>query len=71
MHNRLIITIVCCQRLRAHLHQKSASTLRQLSDDASDAILIENNGVAPEWGYNAFLSDSIVFNENIITIFIA
>ena len=35
--------------LRAHLHQASASTLRQLSDDACNSVLIENNGVTPEW----------------------
>ena len=35
-----ILTVV-----RAHLHQASASTLRQLCDDACDSVLIENNGV--------------------------
>ena len=35
---------------RAHLHQASASTLRQLCDEASDSVLIENNGVVLEWG---------------------
>ena len=50
--------------LRAHLHQTSVSTLQQLCDDASDSVLIENNGVTAEWGCNSFSSDSIVFNEN-------
>ena len=31
--------------LRAHLPQASASILRQLCDDVSDSVLIENNGV--------------------------
>ena len=57
--------------LRAHLHQASVSTLRQLCDDASDSVLIENNGVAPEWGCYPFLSDSTDFNENRITSVIA
>ena len=42
--------------LKARLHQASASTWRQLSNDASDSVLIENNGVAPEWGCNPFWS---------------
>ena len=33
------------RRFRARLHQASVSTLRQLCDDASDTVLIENNGV--------------------------
>ena len=44
--------------LRARLHQASASTLRQLCNDACNSVLIENNGVAPEWGCNLFSSDS-------------
>ena len=36
--------------LRTRLHQASASTLQQLCDDASDSVLIENNGAASEWG---------------------
>ena len=31
--------------LRALLHQASVSNLQQLCDDASDSILLENNGV--------------------------
>ena len=50
--------------LRAHLHQASASMLRQLRDDACDSVLIENNGVTPDWGCNLFSSDSTNFNEN-------
>ena len=57
--------------VRAHLHQASASTLGQLSNDASDSVLIENNGVAPEWGCNPFSSDSIVFIENRIASVVA
>ena len=37
---------------RIRLYQPSASTLRQLCRGVSDSILIENNGVAPDWGYN-------------------
>ena len=47
--------------LRTRLHQASTSTLRQLCDDASDTVLIENNGVTSDWGCNY-----IVFNENSI-----
>ena len=35
--------------VRARLHQASASTLRQLCNDATGSVLIENNGVTPEW----------------------
>ena len=49
---------------RVRLHQTLASMLLQLCDDACDSVLIENNGVAPEWGCNLFSSDSNVFNEN-------
>ena len=38
--------------VRARLHQASSSTLRQLCDDASDTVLIENNGVAQEQYYS-------------------
>ena len=41
--------------VRACLHQASASTLRQLCDDASNSVLIENNGVTSEWGCNPTL----------------
>ena len=37
-------------RLRARLHWASASMLQQCCDEASKIPLIENNGVAPEWG---------------------
>ena len=46
--------------------EASASTLRQLWDDISNTVLIENNGVAPDWGCNPILSNSILFNENSI-----
>ena len=36
------------ESLGVHLHQVSASTLQQLCDDASDTVLIENNGVTPD-----------------------
>ena len=53
-----------CENIRAHSHQASASKLRQFCNDTSNTVLIENNRVTPEWGYNRFSSDSIVFNEN-------
>ena len=52
--------------VRVRLHRASASTLLQLCDDASNTVLIANNGVAAEWGCNPFSSNSIVFNENSI-----
>ena len=30
--------------------------------------LIENNGVAPEWGCNTFWSDSVVLNERNVAV---
>ena len=50
------------QKLMVHLHQ--ASMRRQLGYDASDSVLIENNGVTPDWDCNQFSSDTDVFNEN-------
>ena len=44
--------------------------LLQLCDDAIDTALIENNGIASDWGCNPFWSDSIGFNENSIASFI-
>ena len=35
----------CKDTVRARLHQVSASMLRQLCYDASDSVLIDNNGV--------------------------
>ena len=61
----------CVAMVRAHLHQASASTLRQLCDDDSSTVLIENNRVAPKWVCNLFSSDSTVFNENKIASVIA
>ena len=46
------------------LHQASASTRRELGDDASDTVLIENNGAARKWVATPIESDSIGFNEN-------
>ena len=36
-------------RLMAHSHQASESTLQQLCYSTSDAAVIENNGVVPVW----------------------
>ena len=33
-------------------------------DEASDTVLVENNGVTPEGGCNPFWNNSIVLNEN-------
>ena len=51
------------ESVSSHLHQASASAsvLWKLCDDASNTVLIENNGVAPEWGCSQFLSDSHCF----------
>ena len=57
--------------LRARLHQASPSTLRQLCDDACDSVVIEINGIAPEWVCNPFSSDPTVFHENRIVSVIA
>ena len=59
------------QVVRVRLHQASDSTLRQLCDDASNSVLIENIGDAPKLGCNPFPTDSIVFNENRITGIVA
>ena len=59
----LILYIV----IRARLHQVSESMLRQIVHDASDTVLIENNGVAWKWVAPLFWSNSIVFNETSIT----
>ena len=61
-----VSTVKYKRDFRAHLHQVSVSTLQQLCDDTSDAVLIENNGVTSEWGCNPFSSVSIVFSENSI-----
>ena len=44
---------------------------RQHCDDASDTVVIENNGVATKWVATPFPSDSFVFNENRIASVIA
>ena len=46
-------------------------SLRARCDDACNAVLIENNGVAPEWVCKPFSSDSTVFSENRIPSVIA
>ena len=53
--------------LRFHIHRASASTLRQLCDDASNTVLIENNGVIQKWVSTPIWGNSIIFNENRIT----
>ena len=53
--------------VKVYLHQESTSMLQQLSDDISNTVLIENNGVAPDWSCNPFSSDTVVFNEKRIT----
>ena len=37
--------------------------LQQLCDDTSNSVLIENNGVAPDWDCNLFLSNFIEENR--------
>ena len=66
-----LIEILSRYELRAHIHQVSASMLQQLCDDATDTVLIENNGVAQKWVATPIWSDSIVFYENIIASVIA
>ena len=61
------VTFSC---VRTRIHQVSASTLRQLCGETSDIVIV-NNEVAPEWGWNTFLSHSIVLNENKIASIIA
>ena len=50
----------------AHIHRVSTSTLRQVCHDTSNSVLIEKNGVTPEYGGNPFSINYTVFNENII-----
>ena len=45
---------------RPRLHQASASTVRQLYNDASDTVLIENNRVTPEWVTTHFQTTSLL-----------
>ena len=45
--------------------------LHQCCHDASDTSIIENNEVAPEWGFNPFWSNSIIFNERSVAGIIA
>ena len=55
-----------CVSVRGRLHQTSLSMLRQLSDDASDTVLIENNGVTQKWIAIPCWSDFIAFDKNSI-----
>ena len=61
------IVIVLTMRMLVH----SYGPFTPIWDNDSDTVLIENNGVAPDWGYNPFLSNSIVFNEDGIASIIA
>ena len=57
---------------KVRLHQASSSTMVQLcDDDASNTVLIENNGVTWKWVTTPNRSDSFVFNENRIASVIA
>ena len=40
--------------------------LRQICDDTSDTVLIENNGINWKWVATLFWGDSIIFNESTI-----
>ena len=66
-----LIEILSGYKLRDHIHQASVSMLQQLCDDASDTVLIENNGVTQKWVATPIWSDSTVFDENIIASVIA
>ena len=50
-------------RTMARLHQASVSCLRQLCNDPSDTIFIENIGVTRKCVPTPIWSDSIVFNK--------
>ena len=64
MHHYSWVLVVSELPVIARLHQASESTLQQLFHDTSNTVFIENDGVAPEWGCNLFLSNFIVFNMN-------
>ena len=51
-------------QFRAYLHQASESMLQQLCNDASDSVLIDNNGVTQKRIASPFLSDYIVTVRN-------
>ena len=53
--------------LIVHLHKASASMLRQLSDDASDSVLIEING--DTWKLEVFTNSLQHKNANLPTLF--
>ena len=54
--------------LVTRLHQALASTLRQLCNNTSNTVLVENNGVPWKWVAIPIWSDFIVFNENSIAM---
>ena len=56
--------------VKARLHHASVSMLQQLCSDATDTVLIENNGVTQKRVANLIWNGSIVFNENSIISFI-
>ena len=61
---------ICAGRFRARLHQVSVSMLRQLYDDTSNSVLVENNGATQKLVETPFYSGSIL-NENTIAGIIA
>ena len=63
-HSVRLLFVAIFHNVRAHLHQASKSTLRQLCDDASDTALIENNVMSRKWVATTLRNKSIVFNEN-------
>ena len=50
-------------RLKTSIYTKHQ---RQLYDEASNSVLIENNGVSLDMGWSRFLSDTVVVNKNSI-----
>ena len=56
--------------LRACLHQASASTLRQLCNDASNSVLTENNGITQKMGCNPNLEWFYCFENSITSLII-
>ena len=63
-HSVRLLFVAIFHNVRAHLHQASKSTLRQLCDDANYTALIENNGASRNWVATPFWSNSIVFNKS-------
>ena len=54
--------------VRARLHQASESTLRQLCNDASNTVLIENNGVVPFWNDSIFSMTAVLLVVAALTL---